>query len=121
MPLDFDQYTQAEREECDDLGQHYSDFHKDLYGFRPRDVRMDDLEGLRAAVKRLDDGCKRQCMTPQGRQNFREQGYLEIANIKLGWNEEEYETWCYSDDPKAIAWKEWCMEQNYTDSVRAAA
>ncbi len=57
MPFN-DDMTYREPTELEALQSHYSDYHKDLYGFRPRydaDEVWNSVEGLRARIAQLDE------------------------------------------------------------------
>ena len=60
----------------DELGNLYSDFHKDVFGFRPRDVRMNDKAGLIRGLERIDAYFDAMKMTAIGRNSLRDQGWV---------------------------------------------
>lgn len=61
--------------EFDELASLYSDFHKDVYGFRPRFSSEVTVEGLRAAIDALHASQQRRTETFAGREQMREDGW----------------------------------------------
>ena len=67
------EYTKVE-----ELQSHYSDFYKDVFGFRPRgstNEQWDSEEWLQGEIDGLDAYLKRLGSTPQGRVQLREMGF----------------------------------------------
>ena len=69
----MNEYTKLE-----ELQSHYSDFHKDVYGFRPRsstDEQWNSEEWLSGEIDGLHEYIKMLGTTPQGRVQLREMGF----------------------------------------------
>jgi hypothetical protein len=60
----------------EELGSFVSDFHKDLYGFRPRHIDFNNKEELVRAANKLDDEYESMRGSPEGRQNLRDMGWV---------------------------------------------
>lgn len=87
---------EALSEEFNELASFYSDFHKDIYGFRPRHMALcacdykhrDDLiqalADIREEVQSLKDYLNRKKETFEGREQLREDGwYIEETEPEL--------------------------------------
>ena len=87
---------EALSEEFNELGSYFSDFHKDLYGFRPRHMALcacdyktrDDLiqalADVREEIQSLKTHLKEQQATFDGRERLREDGwYIEETEPEL--------------------------------------
>ena len=87
---------EALSEEFNELGSYFSDFHKDLYGFRPRHMALcacdyktrDDLiqalANVREEIQSLKTHLKEQQATFDGRERLREDGwYIEETEPEL--------------------------------------
>jgi hypothetical protein len=59
----------------DQLGDYYSDFSKEIYGFRARDIVMSDRAGLIEGIRKLHATFNRMCSTKEGRNDLRDQGW----------------------------------------------
>jgi len=60
-----------------DLASHYSDYHKDFYGWRPRDWEgLDTKENLIKAIKDIDKTFDHMLQSEQGRKTLREDGWV---------------------------------------------
>ena len=67
------EYTKVE-----ELQSHYSDFYKDVYGFRPRsstDEQWNSEEWLQGEIDGLHAYLKMLGSTPQGREQLRDMGF----------------------------------------------
>jgi hypothetical protein len=67
------EYTKVE-----ELQSHYSDFHKDVHGFRPRsstDEQWNSEEWLQGEIDGLHEYLAKLGSTPQGRVQLREMGF----------------------------------------------
>lgn len=78
--------------DTNELGDLFSDYHKDVHGFRPRYVDMNDREAIIAALKRLDEYMEWSKSTPEGRNRLREAGWVVKEFEKEdGWNQEAFD------------------------------
>jgi hypothetical protein len=60
-----------------DLASHYSDYHKDFHGWRPRDwENLETKENLIKAIKAIDEAFDCMLQSEQGRKALREDGWL---------------------------------------------
>jgi len=62
----------------EELQSHWSDFHKDAYGFRPRfasEAQWNDEAWITAQIKEIDDSMTRQKATFAGREQLRADGW----------------------------------------------
>ena len=102
------EYTKVE-----ELQSHYSDFHKDVHGFRPRSSTDEqwnseqwlsgEIDGLHAYIKMLGS-------TPQGRVQLREMGFCtddkeadeEWAAAEIRARDEEEARWAEADRQDAV-------------------
>ena len=78
--------------DIDELGDLFSDYHKDVHGFRPRYVDMKDKTALIAALQRLDEYMDWRKMTPAGRNQLRMDGWV-IRDFEKedGWDQDAYD------------------------------
>lgn len=60
----------------EDLAQIFSDYHKDVHGFRPRYVKPEDRVELLHQLRRLDDHMEYMKSTPEGRAQLEEDGWI---------------------------------------------
>lgn len=64
----------------EELQGYYSDFHKDLYGYRPRFVleldSWNDRAYLESAINQMHDEMDKKKETFEGREELREQGWV---------------------------------------------
>ena len=100
-----------------ELGDTYSDFHKDVFGFRPRDVSMTDREGLIRGLERIDIYFDCMKLTPAGRNEMRNQGWSinDPATAEQdGWEDpyeanrkEEAEIWATELKERELEAVEW--------------
>lgn len=58
------------------LAQYFSDYHKDVHGFRPRYVKADDRVEIIHQLKRLDEHMEYMKSTPQGRKQLSDDGWI---------------------------------------------
>ena len=65
----------------EELGDTFSDYYKDVHGFRPRHLAFDDRAGLIQGLKDLDAYMQRMKETPEGRAELREQGWVVEEQI----------------------------------------
>ena len=68
-------YVMEELSRRDELAQIYSDFHKDMYGFRPRHAGDWTEEQLKAEIDSMHASLKKQEETFEGREQMREDGW----------------------------------------------
>lgn len=59
-----------------DLADHYSDFHKDYYGFRPDWTGITTKEILIERIKDIDKSFDRMVQSEQGRETLRSEGWI---------------------------------------------
>lgn len=60
-----------------ELAGHYSDFHKDVHGFRPSfSPECMNADWLNAQIKRLSDSLEQRKSTFEGREALREDGWI---------------------------------------------
>lgn len=60
-----------------DLASHYSDYHKDFYGWRPRDWQdLESKEKLINAIKAIDESFDAMLKSEDGRKGLREDGWI---------------------------------------------
>jgi hypothetical protein len=62
--------------ETDELGDIYSDYYKDVHGFRPRNISADDRNGLIAGLIQLDCYMFNMRSTPAGRAQLKSEGWV---------------------------------------------
>ena len=67
--MNFDLY------ETEELASYFSDYHKDVHGFRPRMVDHRDREAVISGIHALDDYMAWMKSTPQGLAQLREEGW----------------------------------------------
>jgi hypothetical protein len=102
------EYTKVE-----ELQSHYSDFHKDVHGFRPRsstDEQWNSEEWLSGEIDGLHAYLKMLGSTPQGRVQLREMGFCtddkeadeEYAAAEIRAREEEEARYQEADRQDAV-------------------
>jgi hypothetical protein len=86
----------------EELQGYFSDFHKDMYGFRPRFATPEqwrDREWLEASINAIHDEMDSMKKTFMGREELRRQGWIideaEFDNIT---DPEEYANWSADQD-----------------------
>lgn len=73
-----DDYFSREPTPVEEAQSHYSDFHKERYGFRPRTMSTENwnsLEWLNGRIKDMHDSMERMKETFAGRESLREEGW----------------------------------------------
>jgi len=102
------EYTKVE-----ELQSHYSDFHKDVYGFRPRsstDEQWNSEVWLSGEIDGLHEYLRILGSTPQGRVQLREMGFCtddkeadeEYAAAEIRAREEEEARYAEADRQDAV-------------------
>ena len=102
------EYTKVE-----ELQSHYSDFHKDVHGFRPRsstDEQWNSEEWLSGEIDGLHAYIKMLGSTPEGRMQLREMGFCtddkeadeEWAAAEIRARDEEEARWAEADRQDAV-------------------
>ena len=102
------EYTKVE-----ELQSHYSDFHKDVHGFRPRsstDEQWNSEEWLSGEIDGLHAYIKMLGSTPEGRMQLREMGFCtddkeadeEWAAAEIRARDEEEARWAEADRQDAM-------------------
>ena len=102
------EYTKVE-----ELQSHYSDFHKDVHGFRPRsstDEQWNSEEWLSGEIDGLHEYIKMLGSTPEGRMQLREMGFCtddkeadeEWAAAEIRARDEEEARWAEADRQDAV-------------------
>ena len=102
------EYTKVE-----ELQSHYSDFHKDVHGFRPRsstDEQWNSEEWLSGEIDGLHAYIKMLGSTPEGRMPLREMGFCtddkeadeEWAAAEIRARDEEEARWAEADRQDAV-------------------
>ena len=101
-------YTKLE-----DLQSHYSDFYKDVHGFRPRsstDEQWNSEQWLQGEIDGLHAYLKMLGSTPEGRMQLREMGFCtddkeadeEWAAAEIRARDEEEARWAEADRQDAV-------------------
>ena len=67
--MNFDLY------ETEELAGYFSDYHKDVHGYRPRMVDGRDRDAVIRGIEALDDYMEWMKSTPQGRAQLRSEGW----------------------------------------------
>ena len=102
------EYTKVE-----ELQSHYSDFYKDVHGFRPRsstDEQWNSEEWLSGEIDGLHAYIKMLGSTPEGRMQLREMGFCtddkeadeEWAAAEIRARDEEEARWAEADRQDAV-------------------
>ena len=102
------EYTKVE-----ELQSHYSDFYKDVHGFRPRsstDEQWNSEEWLQGEIDGLHAYLKMLGSTPEGRMQLREMGFCtddkeadeEWAAAEIRARDEEEARWAEADRQDAV-------------------
>ena len=60
----------------EELAQTFSDYHKDVHGWRPRYVRPDDRSELLHQLNRLDEFMEYMKSSPQGKEVLKNEGWI---------------------------------------------
>lgn len=82
-------YTKMSTEE---LGCIYSDYFKDVHGFRPRNVSYKDRDGLIKGLVDLDNYIEVMKSTKEGRNQLREEGWcIAEHQAEDGWDQRAWE------------------------------
>lgn len=100
--MNFIQYS------TDELASYMSDYHKDVYGFRPRHIAHDDREAIISEIISIDNYMEMMRSTPEGRERLREDGW-NIPEEDDG----DYSEGGESDDGYALASAGFGTDEDY--------